>query len=86
MAALSAASATANTITPPSSSHGNGSQSAWNSYAPGDTENLQKRSLDKPDHANRAPLAQNGNSANIYEYGFEPLPPRGRRHPPTTFP
>ncbi|KZL75025.1 hypothetical protein CT0861_12309 [Colletotrichum tofieldiae] len=75
MAALSAASATANTITPPSSSHGNGSQSAWNSYAPGDTENLQKRSLDKPDHANRAPLAQNGNSANIYEYGFEPLPP-----------
>ncbi|GKT48971.1 uncharacterized protein ColSpa_09152 [Colletotrichum spaethianum] len=75
MAALSAAPATANTITPPSSSHGNGNHGAWNSYATGDTENLQKRSLDKSDHANRAPLAQNGNSANIYEYGFEPLPP-----------
>ncbi|OBR03959.1 hypothetical protein CH63R_13086 [Colletotrichum higginsianum IMI 349063] len=75
MAAISAASATANTITPPSSSHGNGNQSAWNSYATADTENLQKRSLDRVDHANRAPLTQNGNSANIYEYGFEPLPP-----------
>ncbi|KAK2039710.1 hypothetical protein LZ31DRAFT_70087 [Colletotrichum somersetense] len=75
MAALSAAPATANTITPPSSSHGNGNQSAWNTYARGDAENLQKKSLDRSDQANRAPLAQNGNSANIYEYGFEPLPP-----------
>ncbi|KAK2009239.1 hypothetical protein LZ32DRAFT_683878 [Colletotrichum eremochloae] len=75
MAALSAAPATANTITPPSSSHGNGSQSAWNTYARGDADNLQKKSLDKTDQANRPPLAQNGNSANVYEYGFEPLPP-----------
>ncbi|EFQ26029.1 hypothetical protein CGRA01v4_14456 [Colletotrichum graminicola] len=75
MAALSAAPATANTITPPSSSHGNGNQSAWNTYARGDAENLQKKSLDTTDQTNRTPLAQNGNSANILEYGFEPLPP-----------
>ncbi|KAK1978239.1 hypothetical protein LZ30DRAFT_599587 [Colletotrichum cereale] len=75
MAALSAAPATANTITPPSSSHGNGNQSVWNSYARPDAENLQKKSMDKTDQANRPPLAQNGSSANIHEYGFEPLPP-----------
>ncbi|KAJ0297584.1 hypothetical protein COL5a_009825 [Colletotrichum fioriniae] len=74
MAAMSAASATANTITPPSSSHGNGG--AWNNYATADTENLQnKRSLDRTEQNSRPPLSQNGSSANIYEYGFEPLPP-----------
>ncbi|KAK1998325.1 hypothetical protein LX36DRAFT_36466 [Colletotrichum falcatum] len=75
MVALSAAPATANTITPPSSSHGNGTQSAWNTYARADAENLQKKSFERADQPDRAPLAQNSNSANIYEYGFEPLPP-----------
>ncbi|WYZ46586.1 hypothetical protein EsH8_IX_000811 [Colletotrichum jinshuiense] len=76
MAAMSAASATANTITPPSSSHGNGNQSAWNNYTAADMENPQNiKSLDKNIQPNRVPLTQNGNSANIYEYGFEPLPP-----------
>ncbi|KAF9872061.1 hypothetical protein CkaCkLH20_10398 [Colletotrichum karsti] len=70
MAAMSAASATANTITPPSSSHGNGNQSSWNT-----NENSQDKISAAKNDPNRAPLTQNGNSANIYEYGFEPLPP-----------
>ncbi|KAF0329339.1 hypothetical protein K4K61_009552 [Colletotrichum sp. SAR11_59] len=69
MAAMSAASATANTITPPSSSHGNGNQNSWDT-----TENPQDKKSARSD-PNRPPLSQNGNSANIYEYGFEPLPP-----------
>ncbi|EQB58059.1 hypothetical protein CGLO_01738 [Colletotrichum gloeosporioides Cg-14] len=66
---MSAASATANTITPPSSSHGNGNQNSWDT-----TENPQDKKPARSD-PNRPPLSQNGNSANIYEYGFEPLPP-----------
>ncbi|KAL0932901.1 uncharacterized protein CTRU02_211864 [Colletotrichum truncatum] len=65
MAAMSAAAvATANTITPPSSSHGTGNLNSWDN-----TENSHdKNSVGKP-------LSQNGNSGSLYEYGFEPLPP-----------
>ncbi|OLN96819.1 hypothetical protein CCHL11_02458 [Colletotrichum chlorophyti] len=81
MTAISAASATAHTITPPSSSHGNGNQTTWNNYAVGDTlENTHgKTSFDKHEQANRAHMTHNGNSANSYEYGFEPLPPARKK-------
>ncbi|TDZ28185.1 hypothetical protein CTRI78_v012114 [Colletotrichum trifolii] len=70
MAAMSAATATANTITPPSSSHGNGLNS-WDA-----TDNIHdKKNAAKLDQANRGAMAQNHDTAKMYEYGFEPLPP-----------
>ncbi|KAF6833890.1 hypothetical protein CMUS01_06395 [Colletotrichum musicola] len=75
MATMSAASATANTITPPSSSHGNGNQAPWDTAERLFAQNSQDKKFGGKPGFDRVPLTQNGNSTNIYEYGFEPLPP-----------